>query len=115
MEIRDVHYFPDGRSIVETIGSKRFRVVSAQQVDGYYIGDIEIVHDEIPSKSSEIEGMFCAAPLARHVACTFKMISVVIWLPINYKGPFFFFFSRKNRQSSFIATHCHQYVSFTRQ
>ncbi|CAG0918954.1 unnamed protein product [Notodromas monacha] len=57
MEIRDVHYFPDGRSIVETIGSRRFRVLSADMVDGYYVGDIETVQDEVPTKDSQIQGM----------------------------------------------------------
>lgn len=43
--IRSVHFLPDGRSVVDTIGGKRFRVLSRGMKDGYSIADIEHLED----------------------------------------------------------------------
>jgi len=43
--IRSVHFLPDGRSIVDTVGGKRFQVVSRGMRDGYSIADIEHLED----------------------------------------------------------------------
>ncbi|XP_030206987.1 LON peptidase N-terminal domain and RING finger protein 1 isoform X2 [Gadus morhua] len=43
--IRSVHFLPDGRSVVDTIGGKRFRVLSRGMRDGYSIADIEHLED----------------------------------------------------------------------
>ncbi|CAL8332552.1 unnamed protein product [Lota lota] len=43
--IRSVHFLPDGRSVVDTIGVKRFRVLSRGMRDGYSIADIEHLED----------------------------------------------------------------------
>lgn len=45
LEIRDVKFFSDGRSVVETIGRRRFRVVQHQERDGYNTGDLEYLED----------------------------------------------------------------------
>ncbi|MEQ2218342.1 hypothetical protein XENOCAPTIV_001867, partial [Xenoophorus captivus] len=43
--VRSVHFLPDGRSVVDTIGGKRFRVLSRGMKDGYNTADIEHLRD----------------------------------------------------------------------
>ncbi len=45
LQIRSVHFLPDGRSVVDTIGGKRFRVVSRGMRDGYSIANIQYLED----------------------------------------------------------------------
>uniref|UniRef100_A0A8C2EZW2 LON peptidase N-terminal domain and ring finger 1, like n=1 Tax=Cyprinus carpio TaxID=7962 RepID=A0A8C2EZW2_CYPCA len=45
LQIRSVHFLPDGRSVVDTIGVKRFRVLSRGMKDGYCIANIEYLED----------------------------------------------------------------------
>ncbi|KAJ8283134.1 hypothetical protein COCON_G00056530 [Conger conger] len=45
LEVRDVKFFPDGRSVVDTIGVSRFRVLSHGQRDGYNTANIEYLED----------------------------------------------------------------------
>ncbi|XP_053314664.1 LON peptidase N-terminal domain and RING finger protein 1 isoform X2 [Spea bombifrons] len=45
LQIRNVHFLPDGRSVVDTIGGKRFRVLKRGMRDGYYTADIEYLTD----------------------------------------------------------------------
>ncbi|XP_060681989.1 LON peptidase N-terminal domain and RING finger protein 2-like [Hemiscyllium ocellatum] len=46
LEIRDVKFFPDGRSVVDTIGKSRFKVLSHGQRDGYNTANIEYLEDK---------------------------------------------------------------------
>ncbi|XP_023236909.1 LON peptidase N-terminal domain and RING finger protein 3-like [Centruroides sculpturatus] len=48
LEIREVQYFPDGRAVVDTIGSKRFRVLHTGMRDGYHTGAVEFLSDVPP-------------------------------------------------------------------
>lgn len=41
LEIRSVQMLPDGRSIVETWGTHRFRILERGALDGYMVGRIE--------------------------------------------------------------------------
>ena len=41
LEIRSVQMLPDGRSMVETFGSFRFRILERGGLDGYLVGRIE--------------------------------------------------------------------------
>lgn len=41
LEIQSVSMLPDGRSMVETVGSFRFRLLEKGSLDGYTIGRIE--------------------------------------------------------------------------
>ena len=43
-------YFPDGRSVVNTIGGRRFRVVSRGMRDGYDTANIEFIIDELETE-----------------------------------------------------------------
>ncbi|XP_034042015.1 LON peptidase N-terminal domain and RING finger protein 2 [Thalassophryne amazonica] len=46
LQVRDVKFFPDGRSVVDTIGVSRFKVVSHGQRDGYNTAKIEYLEDK---------------------------------------------------------------------
>ncbi|OWF53763.1 LON peptidase N-terminal domain and RING finger protein 3-like [Mizuhopecten yessoensis] len=46
LEIRDVQFFPDGRSLVDTIGGKRFKVISQGHKDGYDTAKVEFLTDQ---------------------------------------------------------------------
>lgn len=41
LEIQSVQMLPDGRSMVETVGSHRFRLMEKGSLDGYTVGRIE--------------------------------------------------------------------------
>uniref|UniRef100_A0A8C5P8Q3 Lon N-terminal domain-containing protein n=1 Tax=Leptobrachium leishanense TaxID=445787 RepID=A0A8C5P8Q3_9ANUR len=45
LQIRNVHFLPDGRSVVDTLGGKRFRVLERGMRDGYHTADIEYLSD----------------------------------------------------------------------
>uniref|UniRef100_A0A8C5PJR7 LON peptidase N-terminal domain and ring finger 3 n=1 Tax=Leptobrachium leishanense TaxID=445787 RepID=A0A8C5PJR7_9ANUR len=46
LEIRNVEFFADGRSVVDSIGRRRFKVIQHRQRDGYNTADIEYIEDE---------------------------------------------------------------------
>ncbi|ODM99626.1 LON peptidase N-terminal domain and RING finger protein 3, partial [Orchesella cincta] len=45
LEIRNIRYFSDGRSVVDTMGCRRFRVLRKSMVDGYNAAKIELLQD----------------------------------------------------------------------
>ncbi|XP_075446584.1 LON peptidase N-terminal domain and RING finger protein 2 isoform X1 [Ascaphus truei] len=46
LHVRDVKFFPDGRSVVDTVGLSRFKVLSHGQRDGYNTANIEYLEDK---------------------------------------------------------------------
>uniref|UniRef100_H3BGV7 LON peptidase N-terminal domain and ring finger 4 n=1 Tax=Latimeria chalumnae TaxID=7897 RepID=H3BGV7_LATCH len=46
LEILGTDILPDGRSLVDTVGGRRFRVLSRGQRDGYNTADVEYLEDE---------------------------------------------------------------------
>ncbi|VCX41608.1 unnamed protein product, partial [Gulo gulo] len=46
LEIRNVQFFADGRSVVDSIGKRRFRVLHQGHRDGYNTADIEYIEDQ---------------------------------------------------------------------
>ncbi|XP_020652601.3 LON peptidase N-terminal domain and RING finger protein 1 [Pogona vitticeps] len=46
LEIQKIVFLPDGRSLVDTIGKRRFRVLRRGHRDGYNTADIEYLEDE---------------------------------------------------------------------
>ncbi|PWN36728.1 LON-domain-containing protein [Meira miltonrushii] len=50
LEIKTVKMLPDGRSMIETVGSHRFRVMENGSLDGYSVGRIERV-DDVPAEA----------------------------------------------------------------
>ncbi|XP_070554255.1 LON peptidase N-terminal domain and RING finger protein 3-like isoform X2 [Ptychodera flava] len=45
LEIRDVQFFPDGRSVVDAIGGRRFKVLDRGMRDGYHTAKVEFLQD----------------------------------------------------------------------
>ncbi|PIO22417.1 hypothetical protein AB205_0154500 [Aquarana catesbeiana] len=62
LQVRDVKFFPDGRSVVDTIGLSRFKVLSHGQRDGYNTANIEYLEDK------KVEGQEYEALLLLHNA-----------------------------------------------
>lgn len=46
LEIRNVEFFADGRSVVDSIGKRRFKVIQHSQRDRYNTTDIEYIEDQ---------------------------------------------------------------------
>ncbi|XP_053436279.1 LON peptidase N-terminal domain and RING finger protein 3 isoform X4 [Nycticebus coucang] len=46
LEIRNVQFFADGRSVVDSVGKRRFKVLQQGQRDGYNTADIEYIEDQ---------------------------------------------------------------------
>nr|XP_056711058.1 LON peptidase N-terminal domain and RING finger protein 1 [Euleptes europaea] len=53
--IRNVDYLPDGRSIVDTVGLRRFRVLQRGMKDGYCTADIEYLEDTKSKDEGEMK------------------------------------------------------------
>ncbi|XP_063068418.1 LON peptidase N-terminal domain and RING finger protein 2 isoform X2 [Engraulis encrasicolus] len=60
LEVKDVKFFPDGRSVVDTVGVSRFKVLSHGQRDGYHTAKIEYLQDK------KVEGEELAELLKLH-------------------------------------------------
>ncbi|KAF4790811.1 LON peptidase N-terminal domain and RING finger protein 1-like protein [Turdus rufiventris] len=58
LEIRQVELLADGRSLVDTIGRQRFRVLSRGHRDGYHTADIEYLEDRKVS-GEELQELQC--------------------------------------------------------
>ena len=56
LEIRDVQYFADGRSVIDTVGGRRFKVISRDTKDGYDTATVEFFQDDCPSEN-EVEDL----------------------------------------------------------
>ena len=58
LEIQDVRYLPDGRSLIDCVGGRRFRVISRGQRDGYntavvqYLVDTPLSEDQRAGKNT---------------------------------------------------------------
>merc|ERR1719219_364936 len=51
LEIRDVQYFADGRSVIDQLEVGRFKVLSRDTKDGYDTATVEFFQDDFPSES----------------------------------------------------------------
>lgn len=54
LEVNDVEFFPDGRSVVDTVGGRRFRVLRRGVLDGYCTATVEFLVDQ-PVDPSRVE------------------------------------------------------------
>jgi len=62
LHIERVEMLPDGRSLLETRGVHRFRIIETGMLDGYYTGHIQRI-DDIPVQEEErIEAQETSAP-----------------------------------------------------
>nr|XP_010339997.1 LON peptidase N-terminal domain and RING finger protein 3 isoform X2 [Saimiri boliviensis boliviensis] len=68
LEIRNVQFFADGRSVVDSIGKRRFRVLHQSQRDGYNTADIEYIEDQ------KVQGEACAELMGLH-NCVYEQAS----------------------------------------
>ncbi|KAK8858937.1 hypothetical protein IAR55_003168 [Kwoniella newhampshirensis] len=55
LEIQSVQMLPDGRSMVETVGIHRFKLVEKGNLDGYTVGRIERIDDVSPEEETVME------------------------------------------------------------
>jgi Lon protease-like protein len=55
LEIRDIHVFRDGRSVIDTRGRRRFRVLERRIRDGYNVATVEFLKD-VPVPQESLEG-----------------------------------------------------------
>lgn len=55
VKIRNVSFFPDGRSVVDCVGVRRFMVKSYGKKDGYDTAEIEYLSDKHPEKVEDKE------------------------------------------------------------
>lgn len=53
LEIKTVQMLPDGRSMIETVGSHRFRVLERGSIDGYTAGQIERIDDVVGEEAED--------------------------------------------------------------
>ncbi len=56
LEIRDIHVFRDGRSVIDTRGRRRFRVLERRIRDGYNVASVEFLKD-VPVPKESLEGI----------------------------------------------------------
>lgn len=55
LEITKIDRFPDGRSVIETIGRERFRIHGHTTVDEYLVARTEVIEDEAPTSPEAMD------------------------------------------------------------
>ncbi|XP_071426481.1 LON peptidase N-terminal domain and RING finger protein 1-like isoform X2 [Pithys albifrons albifrons] len=70
LEIRQIELLADGRSLVDTIGRRRFRVLSRGHRDGYHTADIEYLEDRKVA-GEELQELQCLHESTYHLAQRF--------------------------------------------
>ncbi|KAI1372987.1 hypothetical protein F4677DRAFT_456214 [Hypoxylon crocopeplum] len=65
LRIVNIEFFPDGRSLLETVGVSRFRVTRHGWLDGYVVGNIEKIDDISMAEEEAMEASETTG--ARHV------------------------------------------------
>lgn len=67
VEIKNAQTLPDGRSYVDTVGTKRFRIVNRWIQDGYMCGKVEVINDDI-NEVEKIQARQVADQIRTHIA-----------------------------------------------
>ncbi|NWX86576.1 LONF1 protein, partial [Nothoprocta ornata] len=70
LEIQQIEFLADGRSLVDTIGRRRFRVLRRGHRDGYDTADIEYLEDKKVA-GEELEELQCLHESTYHLAQRF--------------------------------------------
>lgn len=60
LDIKSIQLLPDGRSMVETMGSYRFRLLEKGSLDGYTVGRVERIDDIAEEDEAELERLSIA-------------------------------------------------------
>ncbi|KAK6584478.1 hypothetical protein PZA11_002702 [Diplocarpon coronariae] len=68
LHIESMHLMPDGRSLIETVGVSRFRVLRHGTLDGYTIGKVERVDDISIEAEEALEARETAASPSRNTS-----------------------------------------------
>lgn len=55
LDIKSIQMLPDGRSMVETVGAYRFRLLEKGSLDGYTVGRVERIDDIPPEDEAMLE------------------------------------------------------------
>lgn len=63
LRIVNVEFFPDGRSLLETVGVSRFRILRHTTVDGYTVAKVERINDISIAEEEELEAAETARAL----------------------------------------------------
>nr|XP_005299199.1 LON peptidase N-terminal domain and RING finger protein 1 isoform X1 [Chrysemys picta bellii] len=69
LQIRNIHFLPDGRSVVDTVGGKRFRVLRRGMKDGYCTADIEYLEDIKVADKEELKNLRALHDVVYNQAC----------------------------------------------
>lgn len=64
LRIINVQYYPDGRSLIETIGISRFRVLEHGSLDGYAMGKITRIDDVSLEEEEAVEAREVSPPVS---------------------------------------------------
>ncbi|KAK3333335.1 ATP-dependent protease La domain-containing protein [Cercophora scortea] len=70
LRIVNAEFFPDGRSLIETVGVSRFRVVEHSTLDGYIVAKIQNINDISIAEEEEREVAETRNRPMRHTATT---------------------------------------------
>lgn len=54
-----MEFFADGRSVVDSIGKRRFKVIQHSQRDGYNTADIEYIEDQTVNEIFHLSSITC--------------------------------------------------------
>lgn len=65
LRIVNVEFFADGRSLLETVGTTRFRIVDHGTLDGYVVAKIENINDISMAEEEELEALDIRAGRSR--------------------------------------------------
>lgn len=68
LRIVNAHFYPDGRSLIETMGISRFRVIDHGAVDGYAMGKIERIDDVSLEEEEALEAQETSAHTPQHAS-----------------------------------------------
>lgn len=54
LQIEDCYTLPDERSIINTVGTRRFEIIDKWNKDDYLVGKVRWLNDELPTTDEEI-------------------------------------------------------------
>ncbi|UYV60168.1 LONRF2 [Cordylochernes scorpioides] len=55
LRIRELQYLPDGRAVVNAVGTRRFHILRKGMTDGYHTGEVEFLKDVPPDDLQRLE------------------------------------------------------------
>lgn len=83
LQVQSCNMIEDGRSIVETVGTYRFRVLEKGTYDGYTVGRIERVDDISQEQENEMERVALARNQPAASSPTTRRAPLSLSLPLS--------------------------------